>query len=123
MTEPESRSFTAVVHGIVGNVEDLVQAELQLAKAELVQAAHQGARASRLLGAGAALGQLALGFVMFAAVTALATRIPLWAAALIVGGLFAIAAMALLAGGLGRLKQIAPLRHIPDAPFGRANNE
>lgn len=48
MTEPESRSFTAVAHGIVGNVEDLVQAELQLAKAELVQAAHQGARAGWL---------------------------------------------------------------------------
>lgn len=115
MTEPESRSFTAVVHGIVGNVENLVQAELQLAKAELVQAAHQGARAGRLLGAGAALGQLALGFVMFAAVTALATRIPLWAAALIVGALFAAAVL----GGSRSRREAAGARRPEAEPRSR----
>ena len=96
MSEQDPRSIAAVMHGIVGNVEDLVQAQVRLAKAELIQVVRQRGRAAKVLGVGAALGQLALGFLLLAGVSLLGTRIPLWAAALIVGGTVGVAAVAFI---------------------------
>jgi hypothetical protein len=110
------------MHGIVGNVEDLVQAQVSLAKAELLQVLHQTGRATKLLGVGAALGQLAVGFLLVAGVSLLATIVPLWAAALMVGGAVGLAAVALIIGGAGRLKRIAPAATASLASHGRASH-
>ena len=118
MSEQDPRSITAVVHGIANNVEDLVHAQVRLAKAELREGVRQTAQAAKLVGIGAALGQLAVGFILLACVNLLATRLPLWASALIVGGVVGVIAIALLAGGLGRLKHIDPA-HSSLVPHGR----
>lgn len=108
MSDQDPRTITAVMHGIVGNVEDLVHAQVRLAKAELVDAAQQTGRAAKLLGAGAALAQISIAFILFAGVTLLATVVALWAAALIVGAAVGIVAVVLIAGGADRLRQIGP---------------
>jgi len=122
MSEQDPRSIAAVMHGIVGNVEDLVQAQVRLAKAELIQVVRQRGRAAKVLGVGAALGQLALGFLLLAGVSLLATRIPLWAAALIVGGTVGVAAVALIVVGAGRLRHIPPAATTSFASHGRASH-
>ena len=122
MSEQDPRSITAVMHGIVGNVEDLVQAHVKLAKAEVVQVLQQSGRAAKLLGVGAALAQLAVGLLLVAGVSLLATVVPFWAAALIVGGAMAIVAIALIIGGAGRLKLITPMANTSLASSGRASH-
>ena len=122
MSEQDPRSITAVMHGIVGNVEDLVQAQLKLAKAELIQVLHQTGRDARLLGVGVALGQLAVGFVLLAGISLLATIVPLWAAALIVGGAVGLVAIALILSGAARLRHITPPATTAFASHGRASN-
>jgi len=110
------------MHGIVGNVEDLVQAQVKLAKAELIQMLHQSGRAAKLLGVGAALGQIAVGFLLLAAVSLLATLMPLWAAALIVSGAVGLVAIALIMGGAERLKHITPKPATSFASHGRTSH-
>jgi uncharacterized membrane protein YqjE len=122
MNEQDPRSITAVMHGIVGNVEDLVQAQVKLAKAELIEVLHQTGRAAKLLGVGAALGQLAVGFMLLAAVSLLASIVPLWAAALIVGGAVGLVAIALILGGAARLRYITPPATTSFASHGRASH-
>lgn len=108
MITEDTRSITAVVHGIVGNVEDLVQAQIRLAKAELLQSARGAGHAAKYLVAGIALGQIAAAFLLLACVYLLAEQMPPWAAALIVGVVVGIGALILLSGGLRRLNDATP---------------
>jgi len=107
---PETdRSIAAVLSDIVGDLQQIIRAEVRLAKVEIreeLAKARQGA--AMLLMAGIVL-VLAVGLSLLAAVYALATIWPPWAAALVValgvaaiGGLLAIT-------GLHRLKAINPV--------------
>ena len=97
--EQDTRSITRVLHSIVDNVEVLVESKVELAKAELREAMHEGKAAVLPLGLGIALAQLAIGAMLLAAISALATRYPLWLAALVVGAITGIIAFALIAQG------------------------
>ncbi len=108
MSSEDPRSITAVVHGIVGNLEEIVKAEIRLVKVELMQVARATGHAGTALVAATVLGQLALGFLLLAVVDLLATRLAPWAAAVIVGGGAALTSIAFLAAGLARLKRITP---------------
>lgn len=107
LQQSDSRSITSVVHGIVDNVQDLMRAEVQLAKVEVVQAVTEAGRATKLLATGAALAQIAAGFLLFGAVMLLSTRIPLWLAAVSVGAVVGVIAVVLLKGGAGRLRDVS----------------
>ncbi len=114
--EQDNRSITRVLHGIVGNVEVLVESQVGLAKAELKEVLRDGTRAAVPLGLGVALGQVAIGLLLLAAVSALATRVPLWLAALGVGVCTGIVALVLIAQGrrhmglVGQSSDRAPAR-------------
>jgi len=108
MSSEDPRSITGVVQSIAGNLEGIIKAELRLVNADLVQTGHRTVHAATALFIATALGQLAAGFVLFACVELLATRIALWLAALIVGGVVAIAAAAVMATAVGRTRQITP---------------
>ena len=114
--EQDNRSITRVLHGIVGNVEVLVESKVDLAKAELREAMQDGKAAVLPLGIGLALGQLAVGMMLLAAVTALATRYPVWLAALGVGVITGIVAFVLIAQGRRRLALVG---QSSTAPSGR----
>ena len=97
--EQDNRSITRVLHSIVDNVEVLVESKVELAKAELREAVHEGTAAVLPLGIGLVLGQLAVGALLLAAITGLGTRLPLWQAALIVGAFTGIVALVMIAKG------------------------
>jgi uncharacterized membrane protein YqjE len=83
MTSVE-RPISQVLGDIVGNVQQIVRAELKLAKAELRDDVVLMKRTAILLAVAAVAGTLALALFSLAAVYALATVLPSWAAALIV---------------------------------------
>lgn len=109
--EQDNRSITSVLHGIVGNVEVLVESQVGLAKAELREVVQDGVRAVVPMWLGVALGQLAIGVLLVAAVTALATRYPLWLAALGVGIVTGVVALVMIAQGR---RHMALIGHSPD---------
>ena len=103
-------SVVGLLTRIVGNLETIVRTEFRLLKRELLNDAGDIGRASVLVLAGAALGQLALGCLLLSAIYLIGMRLPFWAAALIValvsGG---VAAMLVVAGGR-RLSLLAATR-------------
>ncbi len=108
--EQDSRSITGVLQGIVHNVEVLVISQVELAKAEGRETVRDGAKAMVPIGLGAMLGQLALGLLLLAAVSGLATRYPVWLSALGVGVITGIVALVMIAQGR---KQLALLGQLP----------
>lgn len=108
MTSEDPRSITAVVHSIVGNLEAIVKAEIRLVKAEGQLVLERLGRAAGVLAVGAALAQLALGFVLLAVAEELATVVAPWLADVIVAIVVAVVATVCLTAGLKRLKEVKP---------------
>ena len=105
-----NRSVAAVLHDIVGNVQDIVRSEMRLAKTELKEELGKSRNAGILLGVGVLLLAFGLVFMLRAAVYALSTVVPDWAAALIVGG--GVALVAALCVGLG-ISKFKTVRAVP----------
>jgi uncharacterized membrane protein len=104
----DNRSSAEVVQDLVHNVQEILRSEVRLAKAEITQEAKKATRSAAISAGGAILAIFALGLLLWAAVYALALPLPMWAAALIVGGVVGIAAGAMLAVGRARMKQVHP---------------
>ena len=75
MVEGE-RSIAAVLTDIVGNVQQIVRAEMRLATLEVRQEAAKAGRSAILLIAGGAIAVLALAFALLGSVYALGTVVP-----------------------------------------------
>ena len=104
----EQRSTADLLKEIVGNVQDIIRAEVRLAKAEVRTETTKGLAAAKLLGAGAVLGLYALGFILLSAVYLLSAALPPWVAALIVGAVVGGVAVMLLLKGRDQLKHVSP---------------
>jgi uncharacterized membrane protein YqjE len=104
----EDRSFSELFQSIVGNVQEIVRAEVRLAKAELRAEALKAKASGAILGAGAMTAIFAAFFVLFAGYHALALVLPAWAAALVTGITLAVVAGIALAAGMKRLRQVHP---------------
>jgi uncharacterized membrane protein YqjE len=106
MAGQNGRSVPEVLQNIVGNIQEIIRSEFSLAKIEIKQEASQ-AKAPVIMGfIGGALGLYALGFLLFTAVLGMATVMPIWIAALIVGAALAVVSIALLSAASKRLKQV-----------------
>jgi uncharacterized membrane protein YqjE len=103
------RSFSDVLQDIVGNIQQIIRAEVRLAQVEIKEKANRASKPLSVLATGAILGLYGLGFLLLAAVYALSLVLPGWAAALIVGAVMAIIAGGLVASGLTRLREINPV--------------
>ena len=88
----------------------LVRQEIALAKAELFADARQAVLGGGLLSGSAMVGHTAWLAMAVAAGAGLALVLPVWAAALIVGGVLAAIAGVLALLGRGRLRRAVPLR-------------
>lgn len=97
-----TRSVTEVVSDLFGNVQDIVHAELQLARTETRNELKQARAALVLIAMGAMAALLGAFFVLVCVVDALSLVIPPWAAALIVGVALAVAATLVLSLGVRR---------------------
>ena len=106
MRGPYERSVTEVLQDIIGNVEAIVRGEFQLAKTEVKEKAAQAKSPAVTLGVGLFLAACAVGLLLLAAVSALATRMAMWSAALLVAMIVALAAMLLISRSRERLRQV-----------------
>jgi len=104
------RPISAVLHDIVGNIQDIVRSEMRMAKTELGEELGKSRSAGLLLGVGVVLSVLSVAFVLLAAVYALSLVIAGWAAALIVGA--AVGLLAALCCNLG-IRKFKAMRAAP----------
>lgn len=111
MAGQNGRSMPEVLQDIVGNFQEIIRSEFSLAKIEIKQEAAQAKGPAIMWLVGGALGLYALGFLLLTAVFAMATVMPIWLAALIVGAVLTVVSIALLSAAGKRLKQI---RKVPE---------
>jgi len=99
------RPFSRILQDIVGHLTEIVRSEIRLARMEIGQDLTQFSRAAAFVVAGAICALFALGFILLAAVYALATVVAPWLAALIVGAGMGVLALVLLKVGRTKIKQ------------------
>lgn len=106
----EARELGSEVRGISDDMRSLLKSEVELAKAEMREQIMHAVRGA-IFGAIAAVGALmALAFLSVAAIYGLDKAMPLWLAALIVGGVWALLA------AIGALLMRAQIRHVTVMP-------
>src|SRR5580704_18132993 len=82
-SETENQTTAEAFRSVIRDVQDLLRAEVRLAKAEVSENVDRAKRAGGLIGAAAAVGLFA-GISLFGTcIAALATGMPVWAAGLI----------------------------------------
>jgi hypothetical protein len=108
--DPNGRPISSVLRDIVQNIQDIVRAELRLAKKEVGTELGKAKTAAALLAVGAICALFGVLFALVAAALGLARIIPDWGAALVVSA-FA-AAVAIIFTFSGR-KQLESVRAVP----------
>ena len=115
--EPRKRSIFTLIADIPGLITRLIKDEIEQLKQELIgKLKHAGIGIGLIVGASAFLF-FALGVFVAAAIIGLATVLPAWAAALIVGGALLLIAAVLILIGVANLKQ-----GVPPAPTKTINS-
>ncbi len=89
-------------------ITTLVRQEIELAKAEVIVKGKRTGRGAGMLGGAALVGLLGTGALTAAAIAGLATLIPVWAAALIVGTVLLAAAAVVGLRGKKKIEQATP---------------
>jgi len=104
------RSIPEILQDVLTNIQDIVRAEVRLAKAELADELNRARSGGILVGVGVVAATLSTLFLLLACVYALGRVMPNWAAALIVAAAVGVAAAVTLRLGLKRFKtvQVAP---------------
>jgi uncharacterized membrane protein YqjE len=100
------RSIPEILQDVLTNIQDIVRAEVRLAKAELGEELNRARSGGLLIGVGAVAAIFSTLFLLLACVYALGRVVPNWAAALIVAAAVGVAAAVTLGLGLKRLKTI-----------------
>lgn len=116
---PADRSITAVLHDIVGNIQDIVRCEIRMAKTEITEELGKSRSAGVLVGIGMLMLAFSALFLLLAAVYALSLLVPEWAAALIVSA--GVGATAALCFGVG-IKRFKVVRAAPKAVASMKEN-
>jgi len=105
----DARSLGEIVQDILRDVQEVIRAELRLARAEMTEKARSAGKAGGLLGGAAIAGLLAAISLVAACIAAMALVMPVWAAALIMTILLGAAAGAAYAAGRAKLKTVTPV--------------
>ena len=93
------RSIASLLKDIVGNVQQIIRAEVRLAKVEVAGELVKARRAMALLAVGGLFGSAALAFLLLAAVYGLSHLVQPWVAATLVAlGAGAIGGMLIVVG-------------------------
>jgi uncharacterized membrane protein YqjE len=100
------RSIPEILKDVLTNIQDIVRAEVRLAKAELGEELSSARSSGLLIGVGAVAAIFSALFLLLACVYALSRVMPNWAAALIVAAAVGVAAAVTLGVGLKRFKTI-----------------
>ena len=100
------RSFSEVLHDIIGNIHDIIRAEVRLAKTEVREEISRARSGVLLLTIGTLGGIFSVLFILLAILIALASLVPEWAAALIVALGLALCAVATVTQAVRRLRRV-----------------
>jgi hypothetical protein len=100
------RSIPEILQDVLTNIQDIVRAEVRLAKAELGEELNRARTGGLLIGVGAVAAIFCVLFVLLTCVYGLGLIMPNWAAALIVAAAVGLAAAVTLSLGLKRFKAI-----------------
>jgi len=100
------RSIPEILQDVLTNIQDIVRAEVRLAKAELGEDLNRARSGGLLIGVGAVAAIFSALFVLLACVYGLSLVMPNWAAALIVAAAAGAAAAVTLSLGVKRFKTI-----------------
>ena len=108
--QPDLRdnSIGELVKDLATQTSTLVRQEIELAKAELTDRGKRASKGAGMLGAGAAVGLLALGALTAVLIAALDLAMPTWLAALIVTVVYAAIAGVLIQIGRKQVQEAAP---------------
>ena len=105
----EERSVSDVFQDIFRNLQEMVRSEIRLAKVEIRGEVTQAVSSGVWLAAGGVAATSAWIFLLWTLAYALATRMSMWAATLLVAVVMAAAAAALIMSGIRRAKRIRPI--------------
>ena len=110
MTEQElpKRSLFKLIGDLPGYLVDLLRSELELLKAELLEKLKHAGIGLGLVLVGLFFGFFAFAVLLAAAVLGIATALPAWLAALIVGGALLLLTAILVLIGVNQLKSGTP---------------
>lgn len=105
------KSIPDLLQDIVSNLQDMMRGEFRLVRAEMREEAAKAMPAAKILIFGLFAALYGAGFLLLAAVYALATIFENWFAALLVGIILAIAGAALIGTAVTQFRHINP---VPD---------
>ena len=105
----EERSVSDVFQDILRNLQEMVRSEIRLAKVEIRGEVKQAVSSGVWIAAGGVAATSAWIFLLWTLAYALATRMSMWAATLLVAVVMAAAAVALIMSGIRRAKRIRPI--------------
>ena len=105
----EERSVSDVFQDILRNLQEMVRSEIRLAKVEIRGEVKQAVSSSVWIAAGGVAATSAWIFMLWTLAYALAARMSMWAATLIVALVMAAAAAGLIMSGIRRAKRIHPI--------------
>jgi uncharacterized membrane protein YqjE len=100
------RSIAVVLKDIVGNLQQIVRAEIRLARVEVRQEVDKARRTALLLIVGGAVTILALACALLACVCLLATVVAPWIAALVVAAAAGALGGAVIVAGMKQWHQV-----------------
>jgi Flp pilus assembly protein TadB len=103
-SQTEHQSIIEAFRSVIGDVQDLLRAEVRLAEAEVQENVDRAKRAGGLIGVAAALGLFAGMSLLATSIAVLAIAMPVWAAALIMTVVLAGAGGFLYSRGIARLR-------------------
>ena len=106
--DPRELPIGELVSRLSKQVSQLVRDELRLALAELQEKGKRAGIGAGLTGAAGVIALFGLGALLVAVIAALALVLPVWAAALIVGGVLLLLAGGLALAGIGQVKRATP---------------
>jgi len=109
--EPSDRSIKEIVQALQPQIQELVNKQVELARAELVPVGRQAGIATGLLVTGAVFMLVFLVFLSLTGVYALNLVLPLWASALIVSGILLLIGGGLAGAGVNILRRLDPKPH------------
>lgn len=106
MSIRSERTLSEVLQDAVGNIQEIIRSEFQLAKVEIQDRMARARGPARMVGVGSLIALYAVGFVLLAAVYKLSTFVQPWIAAFIVGGVLGLLAIIILIPATSNLKRI-----------------
>jgi uncharacterized membrane protein YqjE len=107
-SQTEHQSIAEAFRSVIHDVQDLVRAEVRLAKAEVQEKVDRARMVGGLIGGAAAVGLFAGISLLAACIAALATAMPVWVAALIMTVVLAGAGAFLYSRGIAKLRNFHP---------------